>query len=210
MDHDVDELDLIRAAVAGDPRALEGVIDHYAARLRWLIRLRLDRTLQRRVAVDDILQESLLIVANRIQSFELSTEAAFWTWLCRVVEQRLIDARRRHLQAAARDVRREQPAPPGNGATSGFRLEQLLSGTQTTPSARIRRAEQRDALEAALNLLPESFRTVIVLRMLEGLDVSDTAAIMGRSPGAVSVLLTKAVRRLGAAVGRNNALRSEK
>lgn len=43
--------------------------------------------------------------------------------------------------------------------------------------------------------------------MLEGLSVADTAAIMGRSPGAVSVLLTKAVRRLGSVVTREGSNR---
>ncbi len=210
MEHDVDELELIRAAVAGDERAFEGVVRHYSTRLRWLIRLRLDRALQRRISADDVFQEAMLVVAKRIQLLEVTTEAAFWTWLCRVVEHRLIDLRRRHLQAKARDMHREMHAAPADGNTSGFRLENMLTGTQTSPSGRIQRAEQRDALELALGTLPESFRVVIVLRMLEGLSVSDTAAIMERSPGAVSVLLTKAIRRLGAAAARNDSADLEK
>lgn len=201
----MDELDLIRAAAAGDERALTAVIEHYSARLRWLIGLRLAPALRRRVSPEDVLQEALLVVAKRIRLLEITTEAAFWTWLCRVVEQRLIEIGRKHMTAAARDVRREQPAANGNGESGGLRLEQLLGNDQSSPSARIRRAEQRAALEAALTQLPESFRSVIVLRLLEGLSVADTAAIMERSPGAVSVLLTKAVRRLGAVIARGDS-----
>jgi RNA polymerase sigma-70 factor (ECF subfamily) len=193
---DPEAIDLIHAAIGGDGEAFEAVVDHYAGRLRWLIRLRLDAALRARVSADDVLQEAMLVASKRIGRLSIESEAAFWTWLCRVVEQRLTDMRRRHLQAAKRDARREQVrrASPDRSRPAG--LEHLLSAHAASPSQRLRTAEQREILQSALTALPDSFREVIVLRILEGLSVQETARIMGRSPGAVSVLLTKAVKRL--------------
>ncbi|TWT46022.1 ECF RNA polymerase sigma-E factor [Phycisphaerae bacterium RAS1] len=199
------ELGLIHAAVNGDGQAFAALVSLYGPRLRWLIDLRLPPTVRARVSGDDVLQEVLLTVSQQIRALLVENEAAFWTWLCKVVEQRLIDVRRRHLQAAVRDARREAPlASPGPGSTS-VRLGALLADSGTSPSGRLRSHEQREALRAALGELPESYREVIVLRILEGLSVSDTATIMGRSPGAVSVLLTKAVKRLGSVIAADRS-----
>ena len=196
-----DELAMIRAAVAGDERAFDRLVDHYASRLRWLIQMRLTPAIQARVSAADVLQETLLVVHQRIGSLEIEHEAAFWSWLCRVVEQRIADVKRAHLQAAARDVRRERRPGAASPQATSMRIDQMLAGTGTSPSGRLRDAEQRDALAAVLDKLPESYREVIVLRILEGLSVSDTAQIMERSAGAVSVLLNKAVQRMGGVIG---------
>ncbi len=52
-------------------------------------------------------------------------------------------------------------------------------------------------MTAELAQLPESYREVIMLRILEGLTVNETDEMMKRSPGAVSVVLSKAVKRMG-------------
>jgi len=194
------ELKVIRAAVAGDDHAFDAMVRRYAARLRWLIRMRLDPALRARVSADDVLQEVMLTVSKQIQSLMIENEAAFWSWLCRVVEQRLVDARRRHLQAAVRDARRERPLPKPNTQSTSIRMDAVLMDAGASPSGRLKTVEQREALDAALQLLPESYKEVIILRMLEGLSVTETAEIMSRTPGAVSVLLTKAVKRLGAQI----------
>lgn len=197
---ETDDLEIIQGAIAGDERAFDRMVQLYAARLLWLIKLRLDPAVRARVSPDDVLQDALVVVSQQIGKLVVESEAAFWTWLCRVVEQRLVDVRRRHKVAAARSVAREQPAAADERSVN-VGLDELLMRTCTTPSARLRGAEQRAALEHALEQLPGSFREVIVLRILEGLSVADTAHIMGRSPGAVSVLLTKAVKRLGRIIG---------
>lgn len=196
-----DELDLIRAAVDGADGAFDAVVQNYAARLRWLIRVRLDPALRARVSADDVLQDVMLVVSGRIRSLVIESEGAFWTWLCRVVEQRLVDVRRRHLMAAARDARREQRiAGAATEGGTGRPAEGMLRDEGSTPSARLRTAEQQSAIENALAGLPPSYREVIVLRVIEGLAVAETAEMMGRSPGAVSVLLNKAMKRFNAAL----------
>ncbi len=192
-----DELATIRAAIAGDEQAFDRLVGHYAARLLWLIQMRLPAAMQARTSADDVLQEAMLVVHQRIGSLEIEAEAAFWTWLCRVVEQRIADARRTHMKAAARDVRRERKPAAASPQASSVRLDQILPDTATSPSGRLKSVEQRQTLTAVLAQLPESYREVIMLRILEGLSVNDTAEMMQRSPGAVSVVLSKAVKRMG-------------
>lgn len=194
--NDPQDVEVIRAATAGDEEAFDAVVTNYAARLRWLIRVRLDPALRARISADDILQDVLVVVSEQIRSLVVDHEGAFWSWLCKVVEQRLVDARRRHLQAAARDARREQAIATPTTPSGAGAVEAQIAATAASPSAQLRTAEQRERLETALDRLPPSYREVLVLRVLEGLSLSDTASIMGRSPGAVSVLMNKAVRRL--------------
>jgi RNA polymerase sigma-70 factor (ECF subfamily) len=184
-----DRLTLIRDAIAGDAAALEAVVRIYAERLRWLVRLRLDPAVRARVSADDVVQETMIVASRCIDRLVIDEESAFWSWLCRIAEDRIIDVRRRHLGTAKRDVRRER----GEVARETNDPRRPVS----SPSGRSRRREGRAALESALDELPESFREVIVLRIVEGLPVDETAGIMGRTPAAVRVLLCRAVTRLG-------------
>lgn len=196
-----DELETIRAAVTGDPRAFDRVVQDYAARIRWLIQMRIDPAVRARVSVDDVVQDVLIVLSERIRLLVVDHERAFWGWLCSVIEQRLVDVRRRHIQGALRDVRRELPLDAERPGGAAAPLAERLANADSSPSARLRSAEQRAAVTDALARLPQSYREVILLRVYEGQSVSDTAAIMGRSPGAVSVLLNKAVKRLASALG---------
>ena len=125
---------------------------------------------------DDVLQEVMITVSTAIRSFVVESEAAFWTWLCRVVEQRLVDVRRRHVQAGVRGVTREQTIQKQSNQSTRLQIQDFLVDSRTSPSAKLARAEQREALADALGRLPDSYREVIVLRVLEGLSVSETAA----------------------------------
>lgn len=182
-----DRLELLRAAAGGDAEAFDRVVAAYATRLRWLIRLRIDPALRARISADDVLQETMLVASKRIERLVIDDEGAFWGWLCRVVEDRLADVRRRHLGAAKRDARRDV------GGVSSARG----AGREPPPSGPARRQEDRAALERAMTSLPPSFRDVIMLRVVEGASAAETAAIMGRTAGAVRVLLSRALRRLG-------------
>jgi len=200
-------LDRIRAAAEGDEEAFAALVKTYASRLRWLVRLRLDPALRARVSADDVLQDAFVVASRHIRDFVARDEAAFWSWLCRVVEHRLIDLHRRHLEAGRRDARREVPAEPVVGTDEGG-VDTIAFDPpaldQSSPSERLKSAEQRAILEEALGELLPQHREVILLRVLEGQSTAETAEILGRTPGAVSVLLHKAMKRLAASLGRHS------
>ncbi|MDZ4753708.1 MAG: sigma-70 family RNA polymerase sigma factor [Phycisphaerae bacterium] len=65
------------------------------------------------------------------------------------------------------------------------------------PSEDARAAERSLAIDRAIAELPPSYRDVIRLRIVHGMSTTDAALAMNRTPGALSVLLCTAVRRLG-------------
>lgn len=192
------ELAAVRAAIAGEPGAFDRLVPRYADRLRALIRRRLDPALRTRLSADDVVQETLLVASDRVREIVVARDGDFWAWLCSVAEQRLIDARRRHLLAAKRDVRRTGRLADHSGERGHDALAHLCP-----PSEETRAGERSRAIDHALATLPPSYREVIRLRIVEGLSTADAAAIMGRSAGALSVLLCKAVKRLGESLGQS-------
>jgi RNA polymerase sigma-70 factor (ECF subfamily) len=64
MDHDPDDSEeLLRRAAAGDQAALAALWERHRARLRLMVRLRLDRRLRGRIDPSDVLQEAYLVLA---------------------------------------------------------------------------------------------------------------------------------------------------
>jgi hypothetical protein len=59
---------LMRKAVAGDETALRELFGQYRDRLKRMVRLRLSRRLQGRIDDSDVLQESYLEVARRLEA----------------------------------------------------------------------------------------------------------------------------------------------
>jgi RNA polymerase sigma factor (sigma-70 family) len=80
-------------------------------------------------------------------------------------------------------------------------LEGLVANRQESPSARAHEREQSVLLADALARLTADDREVITLRNLRELSWNDVASSMGRSPDAVRMLWTRAVRHLGEQLG---------
>ena len=79
---------------------------------------------------------------------------------------------------------------------SSHLLDRGLVDKQTSPSSAVAQKEQMLKLVEALNLLPQDYREVIVLRQLEGLEFADVAARMGRSVDSVQKLWVRGLDRL--------------
>ena len=64
------------------------------------------------------------------------------------------------------------------------------------PDDALGRAQVRQILEAAIERLPQEFRTVFVLREIEGMSVDETAEALDIVPATVKTRLLRARRRL--------------
>ena len=64
------------------------------------------------------------------------------------------------------------------------------------PLERLHDAQSYADMAAAVKLLPQRKREAFMLRMLEGLDVAETAQAMGCSEGSVKTHLSRALQRL--------------
>ncbi|HAK96178.1 MAG TPA: hypothetical protein DCM87_14590, partial [Planctomycetes bacterium] len=75
-----------------------------------------------------------------------------------------------------------------------------------SPSRAARREERFDRLEGALARLPEEHRQVIRLARIEGLPIAEIAVRMNRSAAAVSMLLSRALKRLREGFGDTESM----
>src|SRR3546814_10972691 len=64
------------------------------------------------------------------------------------------------------------------------------------PDAELARGQIRAMMEAAIERLPQEFRTVFVLREVEGLSVEETAALLAIAPATVNTRCLRTRRRL--------------
>ena len=99
--------DLLERLRAGDRAALDQLLSRHRAFLRRLIDLRLDPTLRVRVDPSDVVQETQLEAARRIDDYLRRGPMPFRLWLRMTAEKRLNALWRQHAEAARRAVGRE-------------------------------------------------------------------------------------------------------
>ena len=112
--------------------------------------------------------------------------APFKPWLLKIVTN---EARNR-----ARSTHRRQGLALRAAAVSD-------GDAAPSPEAAVLGDAEREALVAALNILPSPDREVIGYRFLIGLSENETAEVLGVRPGTVKSRLSRAMTRLRAVVG---------
>jgi RNA polymerase sigma-70 factor, ECF subfamily len=97
--------------------------------------------------------------------------------------------------AAFDELKRHEPAGKFAVWLTRLALEQLKARRETAAAAHPAPA-YRHPLEPAIDALPEVFRTVFVLRVIEGISGTETAAALGLNVTTVRTRLYRAHRRL--------------
>lgn len=129
---------------------------------------------------EDLAQEAWVRAYEHLGEF--AGRAAFSTWLVRIVLH--------EGWARARRERRFEEWRPEEDEDGGKPMKQLLA--QAGPEAEALRGEIRAMLEAAVGSLPETYRTVFVLRDVEELSTAETAECLELSEEAVKTRLHRA------------------
>lgn len=130
---------------------------------------------------EDLASDVWLGVAANLRRFS-GDESAFRRWVFTIARRRLIDARR---QASRR---RTDPADQEVFATR--------PGSSDPEREVISAMSGADAVAWIRQRLPAAQAEVVMLRVLGGMSVEETAAVMGRRRGAVRVLQHRALTRL--------------
>lgn len=135
---------------------------------------------------DDVVGEVFLQVVRDLERFD-GGEREFRTWLFTIAHHRLLDARRR-------DTRRPVRAAPDrvleDAADIGDVEDDAIAGLTV---ARVR--------ELVGRLSPEQ-QDVLLLRLFGDLTTPETAAIVGKRPGAVKALLRRGLANLRKEISR--------
>jgi RNA polymerase sigma-70 factor (ECF subfamily) len=125
--------------------------------------------------------------------------------LCQLAEQRIIDAHRHHVASQKRNADREVSIERPDAAEAGFGFIDLLVASMTSPSQAFSRNQREFRLQFAISSLPEEQREALRLRYVEGLPTRDVAERLGKTDGAIRVLLSRTLAKLQAALAEPNA-----
>ena len=140
------------------------------------------------------MQETFLKAHRQFAEFAGATSRSFIAWLRQILVRTLADQARYH-RAGSRATRREVALEDLLDRAGGA-AQQALADSLPSPSSMAVRRERAVLLADALEKLPADYRAVFVLRNIEHIPFNEIAVRLGRSPGAVRVLWTRAMQRL--------------
>ena len=179
------------------PDGIAEVFSVHQDQLNRMVKLRMDQRLIGRVDSEDIIQESYMEIARRINDFTSNPTVPFFIWARQITTQIMIDTHRRHLGAKMRSANMEVSLNRKSGGnTTSYSLAAQLVGNLTSPSQVAVRQEREEALRIALDQMDEIDREVLVLRHLEELSNNDVAQVLGIDKSAASKRYIRALKRL--------------
>jgi RNA polymerase sigma-70 factor (ECF subfamily) len=187
---------LLARAAEGDRNASNELLALYRARLRHMVAVRMDRRLTARVDPSDVVQEALAEANRTMNDYLEHRPLPFYPWLRRLAWERLVALSRQHITAGKRSITREQRGFPPYADSSAALLADRLAADGANPSGRLMREELQTRVQTALAQLDEHDREVLLLRYVEQLTTSETAAVLEISDGAVKSRLLRALVRL--------------
>ncbi|MFO0964861.1 MAG: sigma-70 family RNA polymerase sigma factor [Gemmataceae bacterium] len=189
--------ELLDRARRGEADAVERLLDRHREPVRRVIALRLDPAIVQRVDASDVVQDVLLEASRRLQDYLKNPVMPFHLWLRHIAKDHLIDAHRKHHQAAKRGVEREQPlARAGWDERSSLDLAGQLFDQELTPASAAIRNELQGRLQTAMQALAEDDREVLLMRHFEQLGNQEIAQALGLTEAAASMRYLRAIRRL--------------
>ena len=162
---DTPEADLVSRAASGDARSFERLMRHYNRTMFRTARA----ILKDDAEAEDALQEAYMQAYRSLGSFR--ADARFSTWLARIVVNESLMRLRKSARRAA--------IVPIQATTAVDEVEQVSDDAMEKPESSAARAEMRRLLEAQIDLLPDAYRTVFMLRAVEEMSVEETAAVLG-------------------------------
>jgi len=163
---------LIGQVAGGDTTAFETLFRRYYPRLRRF----LERTTRRPQLVDEILNDTMLVVWRKAHTFNLRSKLS--TWIIGIALRRSLKAFE-HVDDAI-----------------DFDPDTVASPAESGPEGNLQRQELRTRLNQALMSLSPEQRTVIELTYYEGCTYREIAAIVGCPIDTVKTRMFYARRRL--------------
>lgn len=164
--------EVVDRVLAGETELYEIIMRRYNQRLyRVVISILRDAD-----ETEDVMQEAYVRAYLHLSQFE--GRAAFSTWLTRIAV----------YEALGRARKRERIQPFGNELGDGEIPVNPASGAPDREET-ISKAELNHMLEEAVLRLPEQYRTVLIMRDVEEMSTSETAAALSLSEENVKVRL---------------------
>jgi RNA polymerase sigma-70 factor (ECF subfamily) len=137
--------------------------------------------LRRDDEAEDVMQEAYVRAYEHLSEFR--GDASFATWLTRIAVHEAMARARRERRVAPLEQQPEES-------------ENMLANAHRTPEQLVNDGELRGVLEKAIDALPDDFRMVFVLRVVEQMSGAETGECLGIPEETVKTRLHRARLRL--------------
>jgi RNA polymerase sigma-70 factor (ECF subfamily) len=161
----------LRSAIGGDDAGARRLVEVYQARVFALVSRMLSG--RGRATIEDIAQDTFLVVFRRLAQFDPRGSAKLSTWILTIAARRAID-----------ELRKQRPVLLAEVADRG------------AVDDRARRREIALAIETALGDLSPELRAAFLLREYHGLEYTEIAHALQIDLGTVKSRLSRARTRL--------------
>lgn len=179
------ETELVAGLRAGDAAAFEMLVQTHGARMLAVAR----RMMRCEQDADDAWQDALLCVFRKAEMFEETCKLS--TWLHRITVNaclmKLRSQRRRH------EVEIDELLP--NFDQSGHHTCRVTAW-EDAPLSNAQASETRQKVRACIDQLPETYRTVLLLRDIEEMDTDEVARLLTCTSNCVKTRLHRARQAL--------------
>lgn len=180
-------------ARGGSLEALGQVLEACRGYLLGIAGRRLSADLRGKGGASDLVQQTFLDAQCQFERFQGASEKELLAWLRQILLYNLAHFQRRFRATGKRDMGREAPLPGETSSTDGG----ADLATQTpSPSEQMVAREEAEAVQRALEHLPEEQRQVLALRHQEQLTFEEIGRRLGRSISGARALWLRAVERL--------------
>jgi RNA polymerase sigma-70 factor (ECF subfamily) len=186
--------ELVARARGRDMAAFEALVDRHEEKVYRLAM----RFVRNETDAREVLQETFLAAWRNLEGFQ--GKAQFASWLYRVAVNAalmLLRSQKRHPQVAVEDVTPEALGEAAQDAGPGLGLD-----WSKRPDEQFQSDELRRQIQKAVDALPESQRSVFLLRDVDGLSTEETGELLGLSVPTVKTRLHRARLALREAISR--------
>jgi RNA polymerase sigma-70 factor (ECF subfamily) len=180
----IDDRALVAAAQAGDRGALDRLLRQHYDRVHAVCRRIAGPTRD----ADDAAQEAMISIVRGLPRFDGRSQ--FSTWVYRIATNAALD-----------ELRRRKRRPLLHVAADEADMHDVPEPTDPIAERRIAGVADRLSLDAALDQLPEEFRTAVVLRDVADLDYAEIAEALGVPVGTVKSRISRGRHQLANALG---------
>ena len=176
---DLSDEQIVGRVLAGETDLYEVIMRRYNQRLYRIARAIVGSADE----AEDIIQDAYVRAYANLRQF--AGEAKFATWLTKIAIYEALARSRR----SKRNV--ENPGESGEEHTM-----ETFAAKEPNPEVRASESELRGLLESAIDELPDTYRSVFVLREIEGLSTAEAAQCLDVTEESIKVRLHRSRRML--------------
>jgi RNA polymerase sigma-70 factor (ECF subfamily) len=180
-----DDADLIARLRARDEQAYELLVRNYGPRMMTVAR----RFLPQEHDAADAVQDAFIAAFKAVHCFE--GHAQLWTWLYRIVVNACLMKIRSSGRCRAISI--EECLPTFDETGHHTRHPRQFNEDAHDVACR---KELREKVRQCIDMLPEAYRTVLLLRDIEQKDTEETAELLGCTTANVKTRLHRARQAL--------------